>query len=189
MAMPDTSSGTLYIDGKWQPAASGRTFDSTNPATSEVLAKVSDADTADVRAAISAAEAAFPAWSARTAYERADYLYKAYQLMLERLDDLARLMTTEQGKPLRTARIEAQYAADFLIWFAEEAKRVYGQTIPSHRPEQRFMVQHQAVGVVGAITPWNYPTSMLTRKLGRPWPPAAPWCSSRPSRRRCAPSR
>jgi succinate-semialdehyde dehydrogenase/glutarate-semialdehyde dehydrogenase len=166
MAMPDTSSGTLYIDGKWQPAASGRTFESTNPATSEVLAKVSDADTADVRAAISAAEAAFPAWSARTAYERADYLYKAYQLMTERLDDLARLMTTEQGKPLRTARIEAQYAADFLIWFAEEAKRVYGQTIPSHRPEQRFMVQHQAVGVVGAITPWNYPTSMLTRKLG-----------------------
>ena len=84
MAMPDTSSGTLYIDGKWQPAASGRTFDSTNPATSEVLGKVSDADTADVRAAISAAESAFPAWSARTAYERADYLYKAYRLMLER---------------------------------------------------------------------------------------------------------
>ena len=86
--------------------------------------------------------------------------------MTERLDDLARLMTTEQGKPLRTARIEVQYAADFLIWFAEEAKRVYGQTIPSHRPEQRFMVQHQPVGVVGAITPWNYPISMLTRKLG-----------------------
>jgi succinate-semialdehyde dehydrogenase/glutarate-semialdehyde dehydrogenase len=166
MSIPDTSSGTLYIDGKWQPAASGRTFESANPATSEVLAKVSDADTADVKAAISAAEAAFPAWSARTAYDRADILYKAYQIMVGRLDDLARLMTTEQGKPLRTARIEAQYAADFLIWFAEEAKRVYGQTIPSHRPEQRFMVQHQAVGVVGAITPWNYPTSMLTRKLG-----------------------
>ena len=166
MSIPDTSSGTLYIDGKWQPAASGRTFESTNPATSEVLGKVSDADTADVKAAIAAAEAAFPAWSARTAYERADILYKAYQIMIGRLDDLARLMTTEQGKPLRTARIEAQYAADFLIWFAEEAKRVYGQTIPSHRPEQRFMVQHQAVGVVGAITPWNYPTSMLTRKLG-----------------------
>ena len=166
MSIPDTSSGTLYIDGTWQPAASGRTFESTNPATSEVLAKVSDADTADVKAAIAAAEAAFPAWSARTAYERADILSKAYQIMMGRLDDLARLMTTEQGKPLRTARIEAQYAADFLIWFAEEAKRVYGQTIPSHRPEQRFMVQHQAVGVVGAITPWNYPTSMLTRKLG-----------------------
>jgi succinate-semialdehyde dehydrogenase / glutarate-semialdehyde dehydrogenase len=166
MSIPDTSSGTLYIDGKWQPAASGRTFESTNPATSEVLAKVSDADTADVKAAIASAEAAFGSWSARTAYERADILYKAYQIMTGRLDDLARLMTTEQGKPLRTARIEAQYAADFLIWFAEEAKRVYGQTIPSHRPEQRFMVQHQAVGVVGAITPWNYPTSMLTRKLG-----------------------
>jgi len=86
--------------------------------------------------------------------------------MLERADELAWLMTTEQGKPLRTARIEVQYAADFLIWFAEEAKRVYGQTIPSARADQRFMVMHQAVGVVGAVTPWNYPISMLTRKIG-----------------------
>ena len=166
MAMPDTSSGTLYVDGKWRHATSGRTFPVTNPATSEVLAQISAAETQDVRDAIAAAESAFPGWAGRTAYERARYLYEAHRLMIERTEDLARLMTTEQGKPLRTARIEVQYAADFLIWFAEEAKRVYGQMIPSSRADQRFMVLHQPVGVVGAITPWNYPISMLTRKLG-----------------------
>ena len=123
MAMPDTSSGTLYIDGKWQPAASGLTFPVTNPATSEVLAQISAAQTQDVRDAVTAAESAFPAWAGRTAYERAGFLYDAHRLMMERADDLARLMTTEQGKPLRTARIEVQYAADFLIWFAEEIGR------------------------------------------------------------------
>jgi succinate-semialdehyde dehydrogenase / glutarate-semialdehyde dehydrogenase len=166
MAMPDTSSGTLYIDGKWRQAASGRTFPVTNPATSEVLAQVSAAETQDVRDAVAAAESAFPAWAARTAYERAGYLYEAHRLMLERAEDLAQVMTSEQGKPLRTARIEVQYAADFLIWFAEEAKRVYGQMIPSGRADQRFLVLHQPVGVVGAITPWNYPISMITRKVG-----------------------
>jgi succinate-semialdehyde dehydrogenase/glutarate-semialdehyde dehydrogenase len=166
MAVPDTSSGTLYVDGKWRHAASGLTFPVTNPATSEVLAQISAAETQDVREAIAAAESAFPAWAARTAYERASYLYEAHRLMLERADDLARVMTTEQGKPLRTAWIEVQYAADFLIWFAEEAKRVYGQTIPSARADQRFMVLRQPVGVVGAVTPWNYPISMLTRKMG-----------------------
>jgi succinate-semialdehyde dehydrogenase/glutarate-semialdehyde dehydrogenase len=166
MAMPDTSSGTLYVDGKWRHAASGRTFPVTNPATSEVLAQISAAETQDVREAVAAAESAFPAWAARTAYERAGYLYEAHRLMLERADDLAKVMTTEQGKPLRTARIEVQYAADFLIWFAEEAKRVYGSTIPSARADQRFLVLHQPVGVVGAVTPWNYPVSMLTRKIG-----------------------
>jgi len=165
MAMPDTSSGTLYIDGKWRHAASGHTFPVTNPATSEVLAQISAGQTQDVRDAVAAADAAFPAWAARTAYERAGYLYEAYRLMTERAEDLARVMTTEQGKPLRTARIEVQYAADFLIWFAEEAKRVYGQMIPSARADQRFMVLHQPVGVVGAVTPWNYPISMITRKV------------------------
>jgi succinate-semialdehyde dehydrogenase / glutarate-semialdehyde dehydrogenase len=166
MALPDTSSGTLYVDGKWRHAVSGLTFPVTNPATSEVLAQISAAETQDVRDAVAAAEAAFPAWAARTAYERAGYLYEAHRLMLERADDLAKVMTTEQGKPLRTARIEVQYAADFLMWFAEEAKRVYGSTIPSARADQRFMVLHQPVGVVGAVTPWNYPISMLTRKIG-----------------------
>src|SRR5579862_2123130 len=166
MAVPDVGSGTLYIDGKWRHAASGQTFAVTNPATSEVLAQISAAETDDVREAVNAAASAFGSWSARTAYERAGYLYDAHRLMLERADELARLMTMEQGKPLRTARIEVQYAADFLIWFAEEAKRVYGSTIPSARADQRFMVLHQPVGVVAAVTPWNYPISMITRKVG-----------------------
>jgi succinate-semialdehyde dehydrogenase / glutarate-semialdehyde dehydrogenase len=166
MAIPDVDSGTLYIDGKWRHAASGHTFAVTNPATSEVLAQISAADTEDVREAVSAAAGAFGSWAARTAYDRAGYLYEAHRLMLERADELAKVMTAEQGKPLRTARIEVQYAADFLIWFAEEAKRVYGSTIPSARADQRFMVLHQPVGVVGAVTPWNYPVSMLTRKIG-----------------------
>ena len=166
MAIPDVGSGTLYIDGKWRHAASGQTFAVTNPATSEVLAQISAAGTEDVQESVAAAETAFGSWAGRTAYERAGYLYDAHRLMLERADELARLMTMEQGKPLRTARIEVQYAADFLIWFAEEAKRVYGSTIPSARADQRFMVLHQPVGVVGAVTPWNYPISMLTRKLG-----------------------
>ncbi len=166
MALPDTSSGTLYIEGKWRHAASGQTFAVTNPATSEELAQISSAGTEDVREAVAAAEAAFPSWSGKTAYERAGFLLDAHRLMLERADELARVMTMEQGKPLRTARIEVQYAADFLIWFAEEAKRVYGSVIPSARADQRFLVLHQPVGVVGAVTPWNYPISMLTRKLG-----------------------
>jgi succinate-semialdehyde dehydrogenase/glutarate-semialdehyde dehydrogenase len=166
MAIPDVGSGTLYIDGKWRHAASGQTFAVTNPATSEVLAQISAADTDDVRDAVNAAASAFGSWSAKTAYERAGFLLDAHRLMLERADELARVMTMEQGKPLRTARIEVQYAADFLIWFAEEAKRVYGSTIPSARADQRFLVLHQPVGVVGAVTPWNYPVSMLTRKLG-----------------------
>ena len=165
MSIPEVGSGTLYIDGKWRHAASGQTFAVTNPATSQVLAQISAAGTGDVREAVNAADSAFAAWSARTAYERSGYLYDAYRLMLERADELAWLMTTEQGKPLRTARIEVQYAADFLMWFAEEAKRVYGSTIPSSRADQRFLVMHQAVGVVGAVTPWNYPISMLTRKI------------------------
>ncbi|HLK79469.1 MAG TPA: aldehyde dehydrogenase family protein, partial [Streptosporangiaceae bacterium] len=114
MAIPEVGSGTLYIDGKWRHAASGLTFPVTNPATSQVLAQISAAETQDVRDAVAAAEAAFPAWAARTAYERAGYLYEAYRLMLQRADELAKVMTTEQGKPLRTARIEVRYAADFL---------------------------------------------------------------------------
>ena len=165
MAIPEVGSGTLYIDGKWRPSASGQTFAVTNPATSQVLAQISAAETEDVRDAVNAAASAFGSWSARTAYERSGYLYDAYRLMLERADELAWVMTTEQGKPLRTARIEVQYAADFLIWFAEEAKRVYGSTIPSSRAGQLFLVMHQPVGVVGAVTPWNYPISMLTRKI------------------------
>jgi succinate-semialdehyde dehydrogenase/glutarate-semialdehyde dehydrogenase len=156
---------SLYIDGTWRPAESGASFEVTDPSSGAVLAHVSAGSAPDVRAAVSAAEAAFPAWSARTAYERSAVLYEAHRLMLERSEDLAKLMTTEQGKPIRAARTEVKYAADFLIWFAEEAKRIYGQTIPSARADQRFLVLHHAVGVVGAITPWNYPISMITRKV------------------------
>ncbi|MEU9272611.1 NAD-dependent succinate-semialdehyde dehydrogenase [Streptomyces sp. NPDC048251] len=156
---------SLYIDGVWRPAASGASFPVTDPTSGAVLATVSDGSTADVRAALEAAERAFPDWSSRTAHERSQRLYEAHGLMLERAEDLAKLMTTEQGKPIRAARAEVAYAADFLIWFAEEAKRVYGQTIPSARADQRFIVLHQPVGVVGAVTPWNYPVSMITRKV------------------------
>ncbi|HEY7107177.1 MAG TPA: NAD-dependent succinate-semialdehyde dehydrogenase [Acidimicrobiia bacterium] len=155
----------LYINGEWRSAASGRSFESRNPATGEVIDSVADAGVDDARAAVDAAAAAFDAWSTRTAYERSGYLYQAYERMLERREALAKLMTDEQGKPIRMARNEVGYAADFLLWFAEEAKRVYGQTIPSARADQRFLVLRQPVGVVGAITPWNYPVSMLTRKI------------------------
>ncbi len=157
---------SLFINGKWRPAVSGETFDVTNPATGDVLAAVAVGEREDVREAIDAAESAFAGWAALTAYERADYLTAAHDLMLERAEDLAHLMTLEQGKPLKASRNEVRYAADFLIWFAEEAKRVYGATIPSARADQRFLVHRAPVGVVAAITPWNYPISMITRKVG-----------------------
>ena len=166
--MSDLDYGTvqgIYIDGEWRDAASGKTFDVTDPATGRVIASVSDAGADDVKAAIDAASEALPAWSKLTAYQRSEILYKAHALMMERQDELARLMSTEQGKPLRAASIEVKYAADFLLWFAEEGKRIYGQTIPSARADQRFIVMHGPVGVVGAVTPWNYPISMITRKV------------------------
>jgi succinate-semialdehyde dehydrogenase / glutarate-semialdehyde dehydrogenase len=155
----------LYIGGEWRPAEGGREWPATNPATGEVLGQVADGTAEDARSAVDAATAAFPGWSARTAYERAAVLVEAHRLMLERREDLARLMTSEQGKPLRMARNEVGYAADFLLWFAEEAKRVYGETIPSARADQRFLVLRQPIGVAAAITPWNYPISMITRKV------------------------
>jgi succinate-semialdehyde dehydrogenase/glutarate-semialdehyde dehydrogenase len=156
---------SLYIAGEWRAAASGSTFEVHDPANGTVISRVSDGGAEDARAAVEAAQAAAADWASRTAYDRSAFLYAAHSLMLERSEDLAKLMTTEQGKPLRAARTEVKYAADFLIWFAEEAKRVYGQVIPSPRADQRFLVLHQPVGVVGAVTPWNYPVSMLTRKL------------------------
>ena len=156
----------MFINGTWRKAASGASFAVYNPATGEALEDVADGGRAAARAAIDAAAAALPAWRATTAHARSAMLYKAYHLMLEKREDLARTMTLEQGKPLRAARTEVQYGADFLLWFAEEAKRVYGETIPSPRADQRFIVMHQPVGVVAAITPWNYPISMITRKVG-----------------------
>jgi len=153
----------MYINGAW--IQSSRTFPVFNPANGEQIGAVVDGDRGDACTAIAAAAAALPAWSALTAYERSDRLYSAHRLMLERRPQLAQLMTREQGKPLKAALNEVKYAADFLLWFAEEAKRVYGRTIPSSRSDQRFLVHRQPVGVVAAITPWNYPVSMLTRKL------------------------
>lgn len=155
----------MFINGEWCEAANGARFDVTNPANGEVLGNVPDGGQADASRAIDAAAEAFPGWAGRTAFERSDILHAAHRLMLERHEELAQTMTREQGKPIRAARIEVQYAADFLVWFAEEAKRVYGDVLPAPRSNQRFMVLRQPIGVVGAITPWNYPISMLTRKL------------------------
>lgn len=156
----------LFIGGEWTASSSGKSFTSTDPATGEVLGEAADGTREDMARAIAAAKDAFPAWAAKTAYERAAILAKANQLMLAKRDELATLMTKEQGKPIRMARTEVTYAADFLSWFAEEAKRVYGHTIPSSRADHRFMVLQQPIGVAAAITPWNYPISMLTRKIG-----------------------
>lgn len=153
----------MFINGEWKEGV--KTFPVYNPATGIEIGQVLDGDGTTANAAINAAHEAFKTWSKTTAYQRSTILYRAYQLMMERKEELATLMTQEQGKPLKAARFEVQYGADFLLWFAEEAKRVYGELIPSSRPNQRFMVQYQPVGVVAAITPWNYPMSMLTRKI------------------------
>ncbi|OED38451.1 succinate-semialdehyde dehydrogenase (NADP(+)) [Chromatiales bacterium (ex Bugula neritina AB1)] len=153
----------MFINGKWLDSTA--TFPVYNPANGEEIARVADGGAAEARAAFKAAAEAFKSWSASTAHYRSAILYRAWQLMLERKDELAALMTQEQGKPLKAAANEVQYAADFLLWFAEEAKRNYGETIPSGRADQRFVVQHQPVGVVAAVTPWNYPVSMITRKV------------------------
>ncbi|MCB1742864.1 MAG: NAD-dependent succinate-semialdehyde dehydrogenase [Gammaproteobacteria bacterium] len=156
----------MYIDGRWGLDGPLGRFPVTNPATGEVIDEVANSDAAEANRAIEAAAAAFPDWSGRTAYERSEILYRAWQLMLERKQHLAETMTREQGKPIRAATIEVQYGADFLLWYAEEAKRVGGQVIASPRADQRFISIRQPVGVVAAITPWNYPVSMITRKLG-----------------------
>ncbi len=156
----------MFIDGAWVEAESGDRFEVTNPATGAVIGDVPDGGAVDAEKAVAAADAAFGAWASTTAYERADLLYKAWQLMMDRSEDLAQLMTTEQGKPLKASRNEVRYGADFLRWYAEEAKRVAGEWLPSSRADQRFLVLKQPVGVVAAITPWNYPISMLTRKMG-----------------------
>ncbi|MBT7952523.1 MAG: NAD-dependent succinate-semialdehyde dehydrogenase [Gammaproteobacteria bacterium] len=153
----------MYINGEW--IKSDKTFSVFNPANGEQIAEVTDGSKADAARAIDIAADAFPNWSASTSYERSAKLYQAYKLMTERQTELAELMTKEQGKPLKAAMNEVKYAADFLLWFAEEAKRVYGETIPSARSDQRFLVRKQAVGVVAAVTPWNYPVSMITRKV------------------------
>ena len=153
----------MYIKGEWLTL--NKNFPVYNPANGEQIGEVADANAEHAAQAIDAAADAFPAWSASTAYQRASVLYTAHELMMARQKQLASLMTREQGKPLKAAMNEVKYAADFLLWFAEEAKRVYGETIPSARSDQRFIVHKQAIGVVAAVTPWNYPISMITRKV------------------------
>lgn len=154
----------MYINGKWTDAAGGKFFDVINPFNGEVIGTAPDGGTEDAVRAVDAAAEALPLWSGLTAYERSSYLYEAWRIMMDRWDHLAKIMTTEQGKPLRFSKGEVKYGADFLQWFAEEAKRVYGETIPAPRKDQRFIVMKKPVGVVAAVTPWNYPMSMITRK-------------------------
>ena len=155
----------MFINGEWCQAESGKKFGVINPATGEGIGDVADGGQVEAKRAIQAAHSAFGDWSSMTAYERSEILYKAYKLMSTRREEIARTMTVEQGKPLRSAMNEVKYGADFLLWYAEEAKRVYGETIPAPRGDQRFIVLHQPIGVVAAITPWNYPASMITRKV------------------------
>jgi succinate-semialdehyde dehydrogenase/glutarate-semialdehyde dehydrogenase len=155
-----------FIDGQWLDADDGRTIAVDNPADGERLGQVPRMGASETRRAIEAADRALPAWRALTAKERAGKLRRWYELMLENQEDLARLMTLEQGKPLAEARGEILYAASFLEWFAEEAKRVYGDSIPGHQPDKRLLVLKQPIGVTAAITPWNFPSAMITRKAG-----------------------
>ena len=153
------------IGGAWCGADGGATFPVGNPANGELLAEVPDMGAAETRRAIAAAAAAWPAWRNRTAKERSAVLRKWFELMLAHADDLALLMTSEQGKPLAEAKGEVAYAASFIEWFAEEAKRVYGDTIPATQADKRLIVVRQPIGVCAAITPWNFPAAMITRKV------------------------
>jgi succinate-semialdehyde dehydrogenase / glutarate-semialdehyde dehydrogenase len=155
-----------FIDGSWIAADSGAALDVKNPATAEKLGTIPNMGAAETRPAIAAAAAALPAWRARTAKDRAVIMRRWFDLMVEHQEDLAVLMTAEQGKPLAESKGEILYAASFIEWFAEEAKRLYGDIIPGHQPDKRIMVLRQPVGVVAAITPWNFPAAMITRKVG-----------------------
>ncbi|ODP96579.1 NAD-dependent succinate-semialdehyde dehydrogenase [Salinivibrio sp. SS2] len=152
------------INGQWKDARNQKTRPVTNPANGACLANIPNMGAEETRQAIDAADAALPEWRALTAKARAEVLYRWYELMLEHKDDLAAIMTAEQGKPLKEAAGEIQYAASFLQWFAEEAKRVYGATIPAEQAEKRISVIKQPIGVTAAITPWNFPAAMITRK-------------------------
>ncbi|NKL08543.1 NAD-dependent succinate-semialdehyde dehydrogenase [Rhizobium leguminosarum] len=154
-----------YIDGVWTSGDATKTFDVLNPATGELLASLPDMGAAETRAAIDAAHAAQPAWAARPAKERSAILRKWFDLMVANADELAAILTAEMGKPFPEARGEILYAAAYIEWYAEEAKRIYGETIPAPSDDKRMIVIRQPVGVVGTITPWNFPAAMITRKI------------------------
>jgi succinate-semialdehyde dehydrogenase / glutarate-semialdehyde dehydrogenase len=155
-----------FVDGSWVDAASGATFPVSDPASGEVIAEVADLSAAETSAAIDAAEVAQRAWAALTAKQRSVILRRWFDLMMENVEDLAQIMTAEMGKPIAESRGEVAYAAGFIEWFAEEGKRAYGDVIPTYDPSKRLLAIRQPVGVVAAITPWNFPQAMITRKVG-----------------------
>ncbi|MDP5085077.1 MAG: NAD-dependent succinate-semialdehyde dehydrogenase [Yoonia sp.] len=165
LSRPDLVCEDAFVAGEWVQAASGKTFDVTNPARGDVIAKVPDLSRAEVAAAIKAAEAAQKPWAALAAKDRAKVLRKWFDLMMANQEDLAIIMTAEQGKPLAEARGEVAYGASFVEWFGEEAKRIYGETIPGHMADKRITVIKQPIGVAAGITPWNFPNAMIARKV------------------------
>jgi succinate-semialdehyde dehydrogenase/glutarate-semialdehyde dehydrogenase len=164
LTRPDLLRKAALIGGAW--VSGDATLDVINPATGRVIGSVPDLGTAETEAAVAAAHAALPAWRARSAADRAGVLRRWNDLIVAHGEDLARLMTIEQGKPLAEARGEVAYAASFIAWFAEEARRAYGDIIPGHAPDKRIAVTREPIGVVAAITPWNFPLAMITRKAG-----------------------
>ncbi|MCI4660696.1 MAG: NAD-dependent succinate-semialdehyde dehydrogenase [Neomegalonema sp.] len=162
---PDLWRQDAFIDGAWVQAPQDARFEVTNPATGDVLASVADLGGAQTDQAIAAAHAAWKPWESRTAKDRAAILRRWFELIMAAQEDLAQICTAECGKPLAESRGEVAYAASFIEWFAEEAKRDYGDVIPQHQPDKRLLVLRQAVGVIGAITPWNFPLAMITRKV------------------------
>ena len=171
---PDLLCDTALLGGDWVQAANGATFEVRNPARGDVIARVPDLSRAEISAAIDAAYLAQKPWAARTGKDRAKVLRKWYDLMMEHQEDLAIIMTAEQGKPLSESRGEVAYGASFVEWFGEEAKRIYGETIPGHMPDKRITVIKQAIGVAAGITPWNFPNAMIARKVA---PALAAGCS------------
>jgi succinate-semialdehyde dehydrogenase/glutarate-semialdehyde dehydrogenase len=154
-----------YVAGEWIAADTGATFEVTNPARGDVICTVPDLGRAETARAITAAHAAQKAWQARTAKDRANVLRAWFNLMMANQDDLAKILTAEMGKPVAEAKGEIAYGASYVEWFAEEGKRVYGETIPGHMPDKRITVLRQPIGVVGSITPWNFPNAMIARKV------------------------
>src|SRR5262245_49502340 len=179
-ATASKTSKKMLIDGKWCDSDSGRTLGVINPATEDVIADVAYGGKAETRRALEAAQRAMPAWMKATPYERAKVLKKTADLMRERADTIARTLTTEQGKPVAEAKAEVLHSADTFEWFAEEGKRAYGQVIPNSAPGKRHITVKHPVGVVGAISPWNFPITLQSRKIA---PALAAGCTivSRPA--------
>jgi len=154
-----------YVNGEWVKASSGKTFEVHDPSTGKLMGTAPEFDTADTQKAIDAAAAAFPSFKTKTGRERSKLLRKWYDLMIENSEDIAKLITWENGKPFADAKGETAYAASYLEWFSEEAPRIYGDTIPSSIPGNRVVTVKEPVGVCGLITPWNFPAAMITRKI------------------------